>query len=198
MPETDESLAEATARELYERYYRSVRLFFMRRGFAGEDATDLAQETFLRAFQGIETVRDRPNAISWLFAIASNVSRNALRNRQAAKRSSDIVSIEDDQEDAEGIVEADEQDLVDRIILLSGESEREPGSAVKEEELERAFSRLLEFQTAEAERFRERFEASLEMPMDAGEQILDRARRLREELEDLAASDGTAENSDTP
>lgn len=70
--------------------------------------------------------------------------------------------------------------------------------ATRGEEIERAYARLQELQAAEAMSFRERFEASLEMPIDAGQQILDRARRLREELEDLAASDAAAGDSDTP
>ncbi len=92
-------------------------------------------------------------------------------------------------------IEAEIERLYDRIILLSEESEME--SATKDEEIERAYARLLELQSAEAERFRERFEASLEMPIDAGEQILARARRLREELESLAAGDAASEGSDT-
>jgi hypothetical protein len=69
---------------------------------------------------------------------------------------------------------------------------------MRETEVEAAFARLLELQAAEADRFRERFEASLEMPIDAGEQILARARRLREELEDLAARDTAPGSSDIP
>jgi len=93
-------------------------------------------------------------------------------------------------------IEAEIERLYDRIILLSEESEAEP--ATRDQEIERAFARLLKLQAAEAEAFRERFEASLEMPIDAGQQILARARRLREELESLAAGDAAAGSSDTP
>ena len=93
-------------------------------------------------------------------------------------------------------IDAEIEGLYDRIILLSEESAVEP--ATSDEELDRAFARLVELQAAEAERFRERFEASLEMPIDAGEQILARARKLREELESLATGDATRGKSHTP
>jgi serine/threonine protein kinase len=93
-------------------------------------------------------------------------------------------------------IDAEIERLYDQIIHLSEESTMD--RSMRDKEVEGAFARLLELQAAEADRFRERFEASLEMPIDAGEQILTRARRLREELEDLAARDTTPESSDTP
>jgi len=64
------------------------------------------------------------------------------------------------------------------------------------EDIEGLYSRLRELQAIEARDFRARFEASLAMPIDAGAQILDRLRALREELEDLAASDLAADEAD--
>ena len=86
MPEANEPRAEVIVRELVERYYRPVCLFFMRRGLPTEDSEDLAQETFLRVFQRIGSLRDPPSARPWLFAIAANVLRNELRTRGAEKR----------------------------------------------------------------------------------------------------------------
>lgn len=102
--------------------------------------------------------------------------------------------------DARGPVESnlelEIERLYDRIILFSEDSEAD--SATREAEIERAHARLLELQAAEAEDFRMRFEASLDMPIDAGDRILTRAERLREELESLAAGDAASDSSDTP
>ena len=88
--------------------------------------------------------------------------------------------------------------LYDKLIALAQQQPAEDGS-LPDEEVERCYNRLLELQTAEAERFREQFEASLAMPIDAGAQVLGRIRALREELEDLASSDAaTQETDDTP
>ncbi len=85
--------------------------------------------------------------------------------------------------------------LYDEIIALTRQGPATSGSA-RDEEIERAYARLQELQAVEAKRFREWFEASLEMPIDAGESILARARALREELENLTSSDPAAPSTD--
>ncbi len=69
--------------------------------------------------------------------------------------------------------------LCEEITVLTRE-QAEIGATSGEDEIERAFARLLELQTAEADMFSHQFEANLNMPIDAGEQILARARALRE------------------
>ena len=46
-----------------------------------EDALDLTQETFIRAFRGLDTFERRSGVYTWLFQIAANLSRNALRDK---------------------------------------------------------------------------------------------------------------------
>lgn len=80
---------------LFERYYRSIHFFFTNRGFSKEDARDLTQETFLRAYKGVEAFRNEASYKTWLFRIASNIWRNAIRSRNAAKRDAKEVSLEE-------------------------------------------------------------------------------------------------------
>jgi RNA polymerase sigma-70 factor, ECF subfamily len=56
--------------------------------FAGSlhDAEDLAQETFLRAWQGIERFEGRTSVKNWLYRIATNVCLNAISKGSKAKR----------------------------------------------------------------------------------------------------------------
>jgi RNA polymerase sigma-70 factor (ECF subfamily) len=115
MPETTEPLSEATARELFDRHYEETLRFFFRRGFRGEEARDLAQETFLRALRGIDSLRDPASARQWLFSIAMNVLRNELRRRAAPKRSSEGQLREIRQED-EDTVEAEAPDVLDGLL----------------------------------------------------------------------------------
>lgn len=82
-------------RELFDAYYLAIVGFFVRRGFSSDEATDLAQDTFKRAYQKLHTLRDRDNPRPWLFAVACNVRRNALRSNAAAKRKADVVPIDD-------------------------------------------------------------------------------------------------------
>jgi hypothetical protein len=85
--------------------------------------------------------------------------------------------------------------LYDRLIALAQQQPAEDGT-LPDEEIERCYDKLLELQTAEAERFREQFEASLAMPIDAGAKVLARIRGLKDELEDLASSDPAAPAAD--
>lgn len=88
--------------------------------------------------------------------------------------------------------------LYDKLIALAQKRPAEDG-ALPDEEVERCYDRLLELQTAEAKRFREQFEASLAMPVDAGAQALAHLRALKEELEDLTSSDAATQDvDDTP
>ncbi len=45
-------------------------------------AEDLAQETFVRAFRGLSTLREETKLSTWLFGIARNCAREQLRTRR--------------------------------------------------------------------------------------------------------------------
>jgi RNA polymerase sigma-70 factor (ECF subfamily) len=71
---------------LIERYYRPVSYFFSNRGFSIEESRDLAQETFLGVYKGLDRFRGDASVETWLFKIAANIWRNAIRSRSAEKR----------------------------------------------------------------------------------------------------------------
>jgi RNA polymerase sigma-70 factor, ECF subfamily len=86
-----EAAEEARSYETFETIYRAhwhplVR-FFANRGFGSADSEDLAQETLYRVFVGLKDFRSQSNVTTWLLRVASNVWRNELRSRHAAKRS---------------------------------------------------------------------------------------------------------------
>jgi len=76
-------------RQLFDRFYRPVVHFFVRRGFTKEESSDLAQETFLRIHRGLSGYRSEASEATWLFRIARNVEANMLRDRAALKRSAE-------------------------------------------------------------------------------------------------------------
>lgn len=67
--------------ELVERY--RVRVFgsFFRRLGDRQESEDLTQEVFLRLYRYRDRYRPRARFATWLFHIAQNVARNALRSR---------------------------------------------------------------------------------------------------------------------
>lgn len=80
---------------LFKRYYRPVAHFFLNRGFSLEESRDLAQETFLRAYKGIDGFRNESRIETWLFRIANHIGLNAWRYRRADKRDQEEISLEE-------------------------------------------------------------------------------------------------------
>ena len=75
---------EEAFRLIFERYARSVVRFIY--GMVGEVdlAEELMQETFVRAINNRNTLRDETKLTSWIFGIARNTALNALRSRRVA------------------------------------------------------------------------------------------------------------------
>ncbi len=67
----------------FERFCRPVFCFIL--GLVGDRALaeDLTQETFVRAFRGLKSLRHEARLSTWVFGIARNVAREALRQRKA-------------------------------------------------------------------------------------------------------------------
>jgi RNA polymerase sigma-70 factor (ECF subfamily) len=98
MAETDEELVTAfrggdlsAFDTLVQRWERKIQGAVYRIMGSGEDARDLAQETFLRAYRGLPTFKSEARFSSWLYQIALNLCRDRLRQR----RGKTLVSIED-------------------------------------------------------------------------------------------------------
>src|SRR5689334_1441163 len=64
---------------LFLRYHPAIVGFFQRRLGSTDAAREAAQETFLRAFARVGTLRSVERVRSWLFAFAYNVLREARR-----------------------------------------------------------------------------------------------------------------------
>jgi RNA polymerase sigma-70 factor, ECF subfamily len=69
-------------RLIFGRYSRPVLSFIYDMVGDRALAEDLAQETFVRAFRGLQTLREETKLSTWLFAIAKNVAREHLRTRR--------------------------------------------------------------------------------------------------------------------
>ena len=68
--------------ELVERYWRTVVGRFVRQLGDRQEAEDLAQDVFLRLYRARRRYRARAKFSTWLFHVAANVARNAIRSRR--------------------------------------------------------------------------------------------------------------------
>lgn len=78
--------SEEQFQEIFFEYHRPVVSFFQRGGASHEESLDLAQETFLLVFRGLESFRGDASIGTWIYTIAANVRMKALRSRSTAKR----------------------------------------------------------------------------------------------------------------
>jgi len=72
------------------------------------EAEDLVQETYLRAIQGMERLREDGNAKAWLYAILRNIRFNQIRQRHTRPR---LLELDADEKFAELIAETDKDPL---------------------------------------------------------------------------------------
>ena len=86
---------EEAFRLIFDRYSRPVLSFIYDMVGDRAQAEDLAQETFVRAFRGLDGLREETKLSTWLFAIAKNVAREQLRTRRR-----DAGNVEIDGEEA--------------------------------------------------------------------------------------------------
>lgn len=74
-------------------YHRDV-YSFLAYLLGGRDVEDLVQETFIRAFNGMDQYSGRSTPKTWLFAIARNVARDYVRKRNRTPFVGDITGVE--------------------------------------------------------------------------------------------------------
>jgi len=95
---TNEELTEATADgkqaafdEIVRRYCRGLTNFVACRTGTLEDAEDIVQETFLRAYQNIDTFEKLYSLKNWLFTIAYRLIVSGYRKKRPRQLSSEAV-----------------------------------------------------------------------------------------------------------
>jgi RNA polymerase sigma-70 factor (ECF subfamily) len=66
-----------------------------------EDAQDVSQEVFLRAYQGLSQFEGRSKVYTWLYTIAGNLARNRLRDSGRRGRNK-IVRLDEARAEREG------------------------------------------------------------------------------------------------
>ncbi len=80
------------------RYQRQVYNLAYRMLGSAEDAGDLVQDTFLRAYNALGTFRQDASFLTWLYKIASNLCIDHLRSRKAKSALSLDVEISEGRE----------------------------------------------------------------------------------------------------
>jgi RNA polymerase sigma-70 factor (ECF subfamily) len=113
--------------ELVRRYQRPVYLLAYRMLGNGPDAEDVAQETFLRAYQALASFEIGRRFSSWLLSIASNLCIDLLRRRKLAWLSLEDVTYRaaaSQEEPVSGALRREQADQVQRLLARLPEKYR--------------------------------------------------------------------------
>ncbi|KXZ14811.1 RNA polymerase subunit sigma-70 [Bacillus nakamurai] len=79
--------------QLYREHYQDIMYYLYRRTHDAETAKDLAQDTFMKAFNGLESFKGHSSIRTWLYAIAHHTFINWYR-RDRKYQFSDISQSE--------------------------------------------------------------------------------------------------------
>lgn len=82
LPQTGEREHPSDLVVLYETYKRPLHTYIYRLLGSQEDADDLTQEVFIRAFVSWDDLYDREHLAPWLYRIATNLCVDLLRRRK--------------------------------------------------------------------------------------------------------------------
>lgn len=104
----------AASAELVEMYYQQIFLYMRRLGYDRQVSEDLTQESFLNAWYHIGQLKEGKALASWLYRIASNVSKLYWRRHKGKK----IVSIEWIDAPEDRIVESDRSSEYEQLEQL--------------------------------------------------------------------------------
>lgn len=83
--------AEQRFRRLLDQYHEAIYWHIRRMVVRHEDAEDVLQETFLRAFRSIDSLREEAAAKAWLYRIATNESLRHLSQHRETLLSTEEV-----------------------------------------------------------------------------------------------------------
>ena len=171
-------------RTLVERHSRSVFRLAYRMTGNEQDAEDVVQETFLRAFKQLSHYESRSSFSTWLYRIASNYSLDLIRMR---KRHED--KRENDTEDGRSVLDtvATPAPAQDRLVF-GKEVEQRVSAAMNElSDLERSAFVLRHFEGLSIEEIGNMLGTSLNATKHS---IFRAVQKLRKRLEPLVSTAG--------
>ena len=115
--EAFDELVRKHQKPLYSLLYRMVS--------NADDAADILQKTFIKAFTGISGFERRSSFRTWLYQIAINLAKNLYRDRsRAAQVSLDDVVIRRDPKTLEGIIRKETRERLYRALAVLPEKQR--------------------------------------------------------------------------
>lgn len=119
--------AEKMFNEMVRRYHSRIYWAARRMVKNHEDADDIAQEVFVRAYTALDNFRGDANIYTWLYRIAINLSINYLRKKRVRKLmdiSDYLPFLSQDADQESGVIREENLSLVEQAIETLPEKQR--------------------------------------------------------------------------
>ncbi len=111
--------------ELVVKYQKPLYSLLYRMVSNGEDAADLLQKTFVKAFTGLSSFERRSTFKTWLYQIAINLAKNVYRDRSRAEHIPiDDVIIRRNPRTLETLIEKENRSLLRQALAGLPEKQR--------------------------------------------------------------------------
>jgi RNA polymerase sigma-70 factor (ECF subfamily) len=111
--------------ELVRKYQRPLYAMLYRMVSDHDDASDLLQKAFVKAFTGLSGFERRSSFKTWLYQIAINLAKNLYRDRSTAEFVSlDDVIIKRDPRTVEALINKESRTLLKRGVSALPEKQR--------------------------------------------------------------------------
>jgi RNA polymerase sigma-70 factor (ECF subfamily) len=111
--------------ELVRKYQKPLYSLLYRMVSDHDDAADLLQKTFVKAFTGLAGFERRASFKTWLYQIAINLAKNLYRERsRAARVPIDDVVIKRDPGTLEGLISMEHRQLLREAMMGLPEKQR--------------------------------------------------------------------------
>ncbi|MBI5464381.1 MAG: sigma-70 family RNA polymerase sigma factor [Ignavibacteriales bacterium] len=119
---------EQAFNEIVLRYQE--RIYWLAKRFVNDrdDADEITQEVFVKAYESLKGFRGESNLFTWLYRIAVNISLNHLRKQRVRDffridDSFDHLAVDDDSPDA-GLERDENQKLIEEAVKLLPEKQK--------------------------------------------------------------------------
>jgi RNA polymerase sigma-70 factor (ECF subfamily) len=109
--------SSAAFEAFFLRYERQITSYLWRMTGDEQSASELAQETFLRAWQHFDAVSQYEQPLAWLFRVATNLARQHYRRQKVPVRRATPLDDEIDPASSDPTLHVAEQELVRQTLL---------------------------------------------------------------------------------
>lgn len=104
--------------KLVDRHRRTIFALALQRGFQQAEADDLTQEVFVKAYKGLDSLKEADGFARWLYGIAAHVAADAARVRKRRRDDVDLESVPEAQSAPGALLDTESNEVIRAMAEL--------------------------------------------------------------------------------